>query len=420
MTRMSPYYCVCFVLLLGTSLCFGQAPTTNKPAVDLKSLRQAYDKAIAKIESDHAAAMQNQPTAYLKELQKLQQNLQKAGNLDGWTAVNQEIERFKTEQTIPDETDASILDGIKNLRAAYKNTLTKCDLEKSKRIIATTKQYVEQLNTLQTNLTKAGKVDEALEVNSEIKTVKSDSKVTSSEFAVAAYEQQNKKETPPPVKPPEQPKKDESDKQAATPTPPADSTNKSTASGDVKTYEGQPFPNTSGQSFKNETMVLTDRVTGGQKISGAVSMSTQNDMQKSTSTYYSSTERTKQGAMSYSIRISLKSANRTYTLEDPKLVIEYFSKPAANSGRADAKKFDTKTYSIPKIDGTRVVNVEFPVVSLQSSSYKYVSGYWGTESYASGNEFYGFVISVFDSKGTLIFQAASNNTLKKLGTAKLP
>ena len=143
MTRMSPYP-ICFALALSASLCFAQSAGVGtavvKPAVDLKSLREAYSKAMSKIESEHANAVQGQPTSYLKQLTKLQLEMQKAGDLDGWTTVNHEIERFKAEQTIPDEADASMPDGIKALRTAYKSAMAKFDLEQSKKIVAATKK----------------------------------------------------------------------------------------------------------------------------------------------------------------------------------------------------------------------------------------------------------------------------------------
>ena len=118
--------------------------------------------------------------------------------------------------------------------------------------------------------------------------------------------------------------------------------------------------------------------------------------------------------------MSLKSSNKAYTLEDPKLVVEYFSKPAADNGKAEPKKFNTKTFSLPKLDGARLVNIECPAVSLESYSYKYTSSYYGNETYSSGNEYYGFVMTIFDAGGTLIYQAAYPNSLKKAGTDKVP
>jgi len=371
---------------------------------------------MGKTENEHADAMQNQPTSYLKQLLKLQQDMQKAGNLDGWQAANHEIERFKTEQTMPDGDDPALLEGIKSLRAAYKSATAKLELEKSKKIVAVTKQYVDQLNALQTNLTKAGKVDDAIEVNTEIKNVKSDAKVTSSEFAVAAAEQQTEKkpqptESPAPTTPttPDQPKKSSSEP-----------TGKVTESGGAKIYEGQAFPDTAGQIFKNVTIMPTDRTASGQKISATATIYTQDDMEKTASHYYYRTTKMKQGSMNYTVRISLKSANKAYALDNPKLVVEYFGKPVGDSGKVDPKKLDTKEFSIPKIDGIRAVNVELPAFAVDSSSYKSVSRYYGGEYSGFGNDFYGFIASIFDSSGTLVFQTASNNGLKKMGVEKLP
>ena len=180
------------LLLLTAFSCFAQAQSASaeKPA-DLKALQDAYAKAIQKVESDSASAAQVLPATYMKELQRIQQSAKKAGDLEQLTAVNRELERFKTEQKVPDQPDASTPDAIKKLQIEYKAAVAKSDLEKNRKIVSATKQYLELLNSLQTSLTKNDKVNEALDVNAEIKRVKADSKVTSAEFALAASETDN-------------------------------------------------------------------------------------------------------------------------------------------------------------------------------------------------------------------------------------
>jgi hypothetical protein len=171
-------------LFLTASICFAQA---TKP-VDLKTLQDAYAKAIQKVEADSASAAQALPANYIKEIQKIQQAVQKAGNLEGLTTANRELERFKAEQTIPDQPAASTPDAIKKLQVQYKAAAAKNDLEKNKKIVSITKLYVENLTSLQISLTKFGKINEALEVKAETKRIKEDSKVTTAESTVAAAE----------------------------------------------------------------------------------------------------------------------------------------------------------------------------------------------------------------------------------------
>jgi hypothetical protein len=178
------------ILLLLTafsSFAQSQLSSADKP-IDLKTLQDMYAKAIQKVEGDNASAAQSLSATYVKELQTLQQTAKKAGDIEQLTAVNRELERFKTEQTVPDQPDASIPDAVKKLQTQYKSVVTKNDLEKNKKIVSITKQYLENLTSLQTNLTKGDKVNEALDVNAEIKRVKADSKVANAEFAVAAAE----------------------------------------------------------------------------------------------------------------------------------------------------------------------------------------------------------------------------------------
>jgi hypothetical protein len=172
-------------LLLTASICFAQSSSPGKP-IDLKALQDAYAKAIQKVEGDSASAAQSLPTNYIKALQAIQQAAKKAGDLEGLTAANRELERFKADQTVPDQPDASTPDAIKKLQTEYKAATAKNDMEKNKKIVSITKQYLENLNSLQTDLTKNDTVDKALNVNAEIKRVNADSKFTSAQFALAA------------------------------------------------------------------------------------------------------------------------------------------------------------------------------------------------------------------------------------------
>jgi hypothetical protein len=175
------------LLLLTGSACLAQTtPSSAEKSVDLKTLQDIYAKAIQKVESDSASASQSLPATYLKELQKLQQTVQNAGDLEGLTAVKRELERFKTEQTVPAQPAASILDAIKKLQTQYKSAVAKNDLEKNKKIVSISKQYLENLGSLQVELTKSGKIPEALDVKAEIKRVKADSKFTNAESALPA------------------------------------------------------------------------------------------------------------------------------------------------------------------------------------------------------------------------------------------
>lgn len=187
MFSRSMMHLVVVVLLLTASVSFAQAQSASagKP-VDLKALQDAYAKAMQKVESDSASAAQSLPANYIKELQEFQQAAKKAGDLDGLTAANRELERFKTDQTIPDQPDASTPDAIKKLQTEYKAAAAKNDMEKNKKIVSITKQYLENLKSLQTDLTKNDRVNEALNVNAEIKRVKDDSKFSSAQFALAA------------------------------------------------------------------------------------------------------------------------------------------------------------------------------------------------------------------------------------------
>ena len=406
-------FCVVGCLLAASvSVCLGQ--TAASTGDDLKSLQDTYKKAIAKIDGDAANAAQSQPATYMKELYKIQQALQKAGDLDGLTAANSELERFKSTQTVPDQPDASLPPDIRKLQTAFKAALAKADLDKNRKLVSTTKQYVELLNSLQTSLTKAGKVDKAMDVNAEIKRVKSDPKITSAEFVVAAGDTEK-----PPAKDesPDQPAKD--DKAGKADQPPPAGTVTTDSSGAV-IYDGKSFPDVATANFKSIKLNVSDNTPGIPKISITAMLSTDNNMDKSSSAYWSRTSSHKEGDMKYVLRVTVRSATKAFVIENAKLVVEYFSKDVASQGKGNPKVFDSKTVSLSKIDGTRTIGVEYPEITLTSSSSRTISRYHGVSFSGSGIELHGFVVSVFDASGALVAQAASVSTLQKLGTTKLP
>jgi hypothetical protein len=402
------------MLFASASVCHAQTSTND--LTGLKSLKEGYEKACSKIESDNSSARQSQAVTYINELQKVQQSLQKAGDLEGLTAAKSEIERFKGEQTVPETPDSSLPVAIQQLQTAYKKGLAAIDLDKSKKIVSAVKQYVDRLTALQKNLTKAGKVDEALEVNAEIKSVKADSKVTSADFAVAAAESEKQSQDVSKGTQSDETQKGEKPKSVSNATD-----NVAVDSSGAKIYEGKSFPSVRGTNYKNVTLIQSELITGAPKVSVAATLNTENSMEKSSSAYYSATVQSKSGSMEYTLRVTVKSAVKSFVQENPKLVVQYYVKNTVDAGNGEPKVFDTRIISLPKIDGTRAIGVEGPAITISSSTSKVVSRYRGVvQSRASGNEYYGIILSVFDNNGALIAQVASNNTLKGLGTSKLP
>jgi hypothetical protein len=414
------------LLLLLVLACLAQAQSSPAgKSVDLKALQDTYSKAIQKVEGDSASAAQSLPASYVNELQKLQQSTQKAGDLDGLTAANHELERFKTEQTVPDQPDASAPDALKKLQTQYKTAVAKNDLEKSKKIVSITKQYLENLTALQTSLTKSGNLNEALNVNAEIKRVKDDSKFTSAQFALATADADKQSATTD-KQPPDQAKKTadagKTDKVDKAKAPAGSSDNSSLSDSDAKIYDGKPFPDVGGLNYKPSRLVVSEHINGAPKVSIIANLATENNMQTTSSSYYYWGGKLKRGSMGYDLRVTVKSAVKTYSIDNPTLVVQYFSKDVVSYGKSNPKLIESKKVKLPALDSTHNVGIDLPPVSLTSATYRYASGYYGSYygNSASGSELYGFIVSVFDSNGELVAQCGSNDALKKLGIDKVP
>ena len=426
------------VVLLVSGLCVlsaavSFAQSTNTQAGSLESLKLSYEKTIAKIESDYTIDMQGMPTTYLNDLQKLQQTLQKAGDLDGFTAVGKEMERFKNEQTIPEEPDAALIEKITLLRTKYRENLAKLALDKDTKIVAAAKQYIDRLTALQKSLTMAGKIDDALAVNVEIKEAGSNPKVRDAEFSIASHEADSKKGSARTSKPDSSPKpKPQSSETPKSPDKQKDAKSKppSSASGEIisgkgesvstEIYEGKPFPKEPGDAYKNLTLSVTDHSSSiASKMNISAMLDTESNMDKRQSIYWSRI-RWKEGTMVYALRATVKSINKSYVLDGGKMLVQYYGKDSTEAGKITPQVVDTKTVSLPKIDGNRAVGIDFSPCTMEVSKSRFGGRYYYYGGSDSGQTLYGVIITIFDSSGALVYQVGSNNTLKKFGATRLP
>ncbi|MDD4869849.1 MAG: C-type lectin domain-containing protein [Kiritimatiellae bacterium] len=115
-----------------------------------------YESAKARIESDALAAYSNSLVAAMVPLKQ-------KGDLDTFLIVRKELERISVEKTIGSTNSTA---GIINLNA------TRCDVEKSQKVQALTKQYVAYLEGLIKQAMLANKIDDAKGIKAELDRVK--------------------------------------------------------------------------------------------------------------------------------------------------------------------------------------------------------------------------------------------------------
>jgi hypothetical protein len=419
---ISAVFCLSFFFLVASAM------SQANMASEVDSLRKVYDQNLESIEKESAEKDITLPDSYLKELEALQKNLQKNGDLEGWQAVAGEVARFKDGLKIPQDKIAASPASLSALQKKYQELLLGTENDKSRKIVSLTEKYVGRLTGIQKNLTIVGKIDDAILVNNEIKRVKALPKVTAAEFAVMALDADKKDQ--------DKPGKAAAAKDQEKPGGPLPDGDARPAKGalapdvivkggvsapeGVKIYQGQNPPPVQGITFKSLPLSGTERMRVSKKVAAAVMVGKKTDTKTTVSTSSSYSHHQRTGSSLCYIRVTVKPSNVSYVLENTKLVVQSFAKDL--SGRSGGAELKMDVVKLPKMEGGAQVCVECqPVVTSVSSIRS--RGYYASDSMAvsnSGQEFYGIIVSVFDDSGALIYQGASNDSLEKMGIAEVP
>ena len=137
-----------------------------------------FAKDVARFRADYAAETNRIPVKYMRDLEALRAKFQEAGDLDGLLAVKKEIERYrkaKTEEAdpfeaVPEMTADVIVQTpaeLGNLQRQYVSRFSEAASTLKNNISERGEKYRAQIKSMQTALTKAGKIDEAIAVRNE-------------------------------------------------------------------------------------------------------------------------------------------------------------------------------------------------------------------------------------------------------------
>jgi hypothetical protein len=135
------------------------------------AIKLRYEETEKAIEQEYADYKANCIAACRKNLQTLQTNYQKKGNLEAVMAVRSEIERFNKDKTIPRDQPEDLLPAIKNIRQAYVTRTAKAVQQRNRKTKRLHEQQVKRLEKLKTDLVRKGDIDTALKVKEEIEKV---------------------------------------------------------------------------------------------------------------------------------------------------------------------------------------------------------------------------------------------------------
>lgn len=151
-----------------SSLCAASIITSLVSAESaLDDQRKVFEAQLEKIAAGKSDAVSKLQDSYSKALERLAEKEQAAGNLDNLLAVKNEQARLaKDENVLPAGTKFKT-EGLQELLSTYHDAEAKIMQMHGDETAKAAASYVESLELLERNLTKAGKVEEALAVRKE-------------------------------------------------------------------------------------------------------------------------------------------------------------------------------------------------------------------------------------------------------------
>jgi len=139
---------------------------------DLATSIDSYQKDVQHLEEEYQTKIELVKTNYTKSLEAVLSKVQATGNLDKTLVLKAEIERFQATRTIPKSSTNNLLPEITTSQEKLRKDWVSL---KQGKIIALGQRAVKQeeiLAVLKQSLTKKGKLDEAIAVNTELDTIK--------------------------------------------------------------------------------------------------------------------------------------------------------------------------------------------------------------------------------------------------------
>jgi serine/threonine protein kinase len=138
-------------------------------AAEVVELLAAYKEDVDAIEARAGVLRAAWPRTYIQDLVALMHTLQKAGDFEGWEAARWELQRFESDPKLPARQPDSLPDVLRAFQEEQRRGLQRIAAARDAERVERTRVAVADLGTLQMAFTKAGKMDIAAAVNTEIK-----------------------------------------------------------------------------------------------------------------------------------------------------------------------------------------------------------------------------------------------------------
>lgn len=373
-------------------------------AADISRLKSIYEKSLTQIDSSYSDMELSAGISYVNDLKRLQKAVQNKGNLEGWKTVQKEIDRYKRDRKLAPENYVSSLPELETLQKKHTLALKEAPIKKSRAVMQLYEKYLARLDKEQVELTKKGKIDDALKVNAEIKRLKASDRIVDARKNIEAFEALAGGDAGPQDEAPGEPK-DPGEQADEVKMPEIEEIN------GCVVYNGKKPPRKKGILYRTFSCRPTPLARLEKKLSLSIQHASSSESD-STHTEYSSS---RSASKNDYIRLTMRATGEDQ--ERLRVYVQYFAKPVGKS-RGKLVPQQVKSIKVPiKKLSSEYVYVDFPAVctSSASSSYHYSIYSSSSSTSKSGQEFYGVVASVFNDEGQPIFQSAGPPTLDKMG-----
>lgn len=162
------------------------APNTP-PSDAFAKLATTYRGQVTELQTEYQRSMEAWPPDYRRALKTQRDRHQATGDFNGWHAVNTELTRFETEGGILPPTDNDP-DDLRKLKADFAALLERYQVTRVRKLVAATRRHVMDLESLRSELTRAGQMEVAEGVNREILRLQDDPDFVDAKRRLAAFE----------------------------------------------------------------------------------------------------------------------------------------------------------------------------------------------------------------------------------------
>lgn len=371
-------------------------------ADELDAMRAKYEQAQQVLTESAESRADRVISAYKEELEEGATKATADGNLEVAIAFREELERVNVDPIIPAAHPGTIK-SLRTLQEAYRPSLDEAVVPISRKIVTLNKHYLRSLSRLRKKRRSANDTAGAARVKAESARILDSDALKIAMATVKRMDAPKKKKTTPKPKPkPAQQQPEEQPVQHIA-SAPVTAIPKAAFYAPGKEPRQRTWKLTLYHTSQASRAILSNvraEVVIFEDDSGVV-------RQKSSNKYY--THRSESGKVMYVPRITL-AAQGSGGLKDSTMVIEYMSRDK-NTKKAIARD-RTEHVKFPKMPSGKRIVVDGGGVGLDTQSTKYSGYIYATGKHEYGREIFGFIISVFDGNGSMIYQRCTQRSLK--------